>query len=140
MCIILDANCFHKLLDPENQDMLPVRKWLDNKNGKIVFSPTKKMEEEWMKRKMEKQLKTWRSKGKIKLADKTKVDKKSNELQRKIKSNDPHIIALAMVAGVKVLISEDQNLHEDFKNKSLVGGSIYQNKDHEHLLRADLCP
>ncbi len=140
MCIILDANCFHKLLDPENQDMLPVRKWLDNKNGKIVFSPTKKFEEEWMKGKMEKQLKTWRSKGKIKLADKTKVDKKSNELQRKIKSNDPHIIALAMVAGVKVLISEDQNLHEDFKNKSLVGGSIYQNKDHEHLLRADLCP
>ena len=93
-----------------------------------------------MKGKMEKQLKTWRSKGKIKLADKTKVDKKSNELQGKIKSNDPHIIALAMVAGVKVLISEDRDLHKDFGNKSLVGGRIYQKKGHESLLRADLCP
>ena len=140
MCIILDANCFHKLLDPENQDMLPVRKWLDNKNGKIAFSSTKKFEEEWIKGKMEKQLKTWRRGDKIKLADKKEVEKKTNELQGKIQSNDPHIIALAMVAGVKVLISEDQNLHKDFGNKSLVGGRIYQNKGHERLLRPDLCP
>ena len=67
-------------------------------------------------------------------------------------SDDPHIIALAMVANVKVLVVErvyddprrpegrgrDSDLQEDFKN--IVGGRVYQTKRHSRLLRKDTCP
>ena len=50
------------------------------------------------------------------------VQEKADELEDRIESDDPHIIALAIVADVKVLISNDRRLHEDFKNRNLVGG------------------
>ncbi len=37
MCLILDTNSL--FLDPNNEDMKPVRKWVDDKSGKIAYSP-----------------------------------------------------------------------------------------------------
>lgn len=57
-------------------------------------------------------------------------------------SDDPHVIALARVSGVRVLCSHDQALHEDFTNPALLNsprGKIYQNSTHRHLL-VDACP
>lgn len=53
-------------------------------------------------------------------------------------SNDAHIIALARVAGVRLLCSRDQALHADFTNKDLIDtprGKVYQNASHKHLIR-----
>ena len=68
------------------------------------------------------------------------VQEKAEELEDRIESDDPHIIALAIIADVKVLISNDRRLHEDFKNRNLVGGKVYQTKSHSRLLRNDTCP
>ena len=54
--------------------------------------------------------------GRLNLISPQQVLEKENELKGQIKSNDSHIIALAMVADVKVLVSEDKTLHKDFKN------------------------
>ena len=48
------------------------------------------------------------------------------------------IVALAMVAGVNVLVSRDKDLHDDFKR--IVNGKVFQNEKHKHLLRRDTCP
>ena len=138
MCLILDANRFSQFLDPGNRDMKPVRDWIRKQNGKLVYAPTKKIQEEleWHKP-MKKRFGEYRKAGRIKIFDKEKVQEEEKKLTS-LSCNDPHIIALAMVSGVKLLVSGDKKLQEDFKNK--VGGKIYKNRTHKHLLRHDTCP
>jgi hypothetical protein len=53
------------------------------------------------------------------------------------KSDDPHILALAQVAGARVLCSEDKDLRTDFKNKALVDGprgKLYSKSAHKRVL------
>ena len=37
MCLILDTDNYGLFLAPDNEDMKPVRDWIDNKNGKIAY-------------------------------------------------------------------------------------------------------
>ena len=87
-------------------------------------------------------IKLLRQSGQLKEIPPQEVEAKENELNRidTIRSDDPHIIALAIIANVKVLVSNDRTLHEDFKNRNLVGGRVYQTKSHSRLLRKDTCP
>ena len=141
MCIILDADFFHKVKNPVDQDMRPVRNWLQKKNGNIVYSNTDKFKKEWKKPGMEEQLRTWTQARKLKLVDRQEVQEKENELKGKIASNDEHVIALAIIANTKILVSGgDKKLHEDFKNSELVGGKVYQQAKHSHLLTENTCP
>ena len=142
MCIVVDANMFGQFSDPANENMEPVWNWLRKKNGKIAYSNTKKFEEEWEKGGMTGLIKLLRQSGQLKEIPSQEVETKENELNRTgtIRSDDPHIIALAIIANIKVLVSNDRRLHEDFKNRNLVGGRVYQTKSHSRLLRKDTCP
>ena len=142
MCIVVDANMFGAFKDPANENMESVWNWLRKKNGKIAYSNTKKFEEEWERGGMTSLIKLLRQSGQLKEIPPQEVEAKENELNRidTIRSDDPHIIALAIIANVKVLVSNDRRLHEDFKNRNLIGGSVYQTKSHSRLLRKDTCP
>ncbi len=142
MCAILDANTFHKFKDPSNEDMKPVWKWLENKNGKIIYTSTKKFEEEWYKGGMDPIREQLMRSGQLKLVSQD-VQEKADELKDEIRSNDEHIIALAIIAQVKILISYregDSDLFNDFKNRNLVHGKVYTRKEHQRLLTKDTCP
>lgn len=142
MCIILDTNTFGKFRNSNDEDMAPVWKWLDNRNGKIVYANTKKFEDEWEKGGMSHLRDQMMRAGQLKLVSEG-VQEKADELEAEIVSNDAHIIALALVAGVNVLVSYregDRNLFADFKNRQLVGGRVYTRKSHEHMLTRDTCP
>ncbi len=140
MCVILDANCIGKYnKDPADEDMKPVQQWLERKNGKIVYSDTEKFRKEWdsgggyeLRRQLQRR-------NKLKLMSVQDVQQKENELKDKIKSNDAHIVALALVAQVKVLVSNDSKLIEDFK-EHVSQGKVYKTKGHRHLLTKDTCP
>jgi hypothetical protein len=67
------------------------------------------------------------------------VEEKADELKGKITSDDEHIIALALVAKVKVLVSDDIKLIRDFKDH-ITQGKVYRTKKHTHLLKKDTCP
>ena len=142
MCIVVDANMFGAFKDPANENMESVWNWLRKKNGKIAYSNTRKFEEEWERGGMTSLIKLLRQSGQLKEIPPQEVEAKENELNRidTIRSDDPHIIALAIIANVKVLVSNDRTLHEDFKNRNLVGGRVYQTKSHSRLLRKDTCP
>lgn len=141
MCVIIDADAFSKFKDPENEDMKPVWNWLNNKNGKIAYSNTKKIESEWNRAGMNKIRDELRKAGKIKLESSEVTQQKENELKGKITSNDEHIIALAIIADVKVLISGgDAGLIKDFKDPNLVRGKVYLREQHTRLLTKDTCP
>ena len=137
MCIILDANMFGSFDDPNNEDLKPVHRWLSKQYGKIVYSDTPTLRNEW-KRGGSRLLERLRQDGSLKLVSKSDVEARRESLAGRIQSNDEHIVALALVAAAKVLVSNDQALHQDFKN--LVGGSVYQTKSHAHLLGTDTCP
>ena len=140
MCVILDVNNIGKFNEPADEDMKPVWNWLDRQNGKIAYSNTKKFEEEWEKGGGIQLRRELQRRNKLKEVPAQDVQQKAAELEGKIESDDPHIIALAIIANVKVLVSNDRRLHEDFKNRDLVGGRVYQTKSHSRLLRKDMCP
>ncbi len=120
--------------------MQPLWNWLENKNGKIAYTNTRKFDEEWERGGVTDLIKLLKQAEKLKEIPAPDVQEKENELRGKIVSDDPHIIALAIVADVTVLVSSDQALHRDFKNRNLVGGKVYQNKKHARLLTKDTCP
>ena len=179
MCIILDVNSFREFRDQANEDMEPVRHWLNRSNGKIVYSPTGKFRSEWeagggyqvMKELLypgsapsspiemgwEQAVMELQRMGKFKLVSTEDVQAEAETLEQtsELRSDDPHIIALARIANAKVLVVQrlpdtprrggrrgprgaDPDLQEDFKN--LVGGSVYITRSHQHLLRKDTCP
>ncbi|MCY4116492.1 MAG: hypothetical protein OXF55_06300 [Caldilineaceae bacterium] len=137
MCIILDANLFGNFDDPHNEDMRPVHRWLSKQNGKIVYSDTSKFRDEWMKG-GNVLLERLRQDGSLRLVPRADVEQIERSLEGTIQSDDEHIVALALVADVRVLVSNDKALHQDFK--CIVRGKVYQTKSHAHLLRRDTCP
>jgi len=141
MCVILDTNTFGKFRDPDDEDMDPVRRWLD-KGGKIVYANTEKFKAEWGRGGMNQLIKRMMQAGQLKLVSEG-VQEKADALEGEMESNDKHIIALALIAAIKVLVSYregDQDLFTDFKNKNLVRGKVYTRKAHKHLLTQDTCP
>ena len=140
MCIILDVNSIGKFKNPTDEDMEPVRNWLERKNGKIVYAYTEQFNKEWDEGGGYQLRRDLQRRDKFKEIPAQDVQEKAVELEGKIESDDPHIIALAITAEVKVLVSNDRKLHEDFKNRNLVGGKVYQTKSHSRLLRNDTCP
>ena len=142
MCVILDTNTFGKFKNPTDEDMAPVWKWLDDRNGKIVYANTKKFEDEWEKGGMIHLRDQMMRAGQLKLVSEG-VQERTDELRGEIASDDEHIIALAIIAGVKVLISYregDRDLFTDFKNREFVGGKVYTRKSHARMLTKDTCP
>lgn len=90
--------------------------------------------------------------GRLKRHNDTIVQRRTSVLERKsqLKSDDPHILALAQISGARLLYSNDKNLRSDFTNPRLVNnprGKIYSTlrskqfaKSHRSLLsRRDLC-
>ena len=143
MCIIVDANTFHKFKEPDNEDMEPVWTWLEKRNGKIAYADTEKLEDEWDNGGMQNLRNQLRQAGKLKVVASEDVQEKADELKGEIESDDEHIIALALIARVKVLVSYregDRNLFADFKNRQLVGGKVYTRKTHTRMLTKDTCP
>ena len=137
MCLILDANKFSDYVNPDSEDMEPVRRWM-TRSGKIVYSPTEKLKQELDRHeRMRQQFVQYRQNDKLRLYPAREVETVKTKLPR-LKSDDPDIIALACVAGVKLLVSSDTDLHADFK--SVVGGKVYQTSKHSALLRPDTCP
>lgn len=69
----------------------------------------------------------------------TRVDTETRRIRQSglCVSDDPHIVALARVAQVRLLCSTDNRLCTDFKNRCLLSrprGRVYRNSSHRALL------
>jgi hypothetical protein len=133
--------------------MQPIRRWLARKNGKVAYTDTEKFREEWKRSGLD--YREMNRSGQLKLIPREDVLNKQGEIEGDLESDDPHVIALALVAGVRVLVVQrqieeplrggrqrargaDPTLQRDFKR--LVHGSVYVTASHRHLLTNDLCP
>ena len=138
MCIILDTNLYRDFNNLDNEDMQPVRDWIDRKNGKIAYSPVGKIKQELEKSKnMIGKFRRYKRDKKLIEFSKEEVEQAKKGLKG-LTSDDPGIIALAQISSVKLLATRDKNLQGDFKK--IIKGKVYQTKKHKHLLRKDTCP
>ena len=138
MCMILDINMWPDFFN-KKKNMQPVHKWLEKQNGKLVYSDHKLFQKE-LTQNQKTILEKYYQSGKARFISETQVEQTIAILQKnnQFQSNDIHILGLAKADQVKVLCTKDKNLHADFKN--ILGGSIYQNAKHQHLLTKDTCP
>ena len=144
MCAILDASKFGAFKEEKNADMAPVKLWLNSQRGKLVYATYGRYGEEWSG--------TWGdnvsplsvmteffTSGVLAHVPDEKIRDSETALENaRIQSNDRHVLTLAHASSASLLISSDKALHKDFK--TIIGGSIYQHKDHKHLLKPDICP
>lgn len=141
MCVIIDACVRDEFFTSTPSPAANVvRRWILERGGKVVYGGklTKELQESPRARK---ELTNWLRSGRALLYPQSRVETVTASVQRMrlCVSNDAHVIALARLSGARVLFSRDRSgLHEDFKNPSLIDdprGSVFQEPDHEHLLR-----
>ena len=157
MCAIVDANIASEVFGPSPQ---PAGEkffdWLNKGSGRLMVGG--KLLEELEKSSAD--FRRWGQEaqlaGKMRIVNKSEVDARTEQIQSEgaIRSDDPHVLALAQVSGARLLYSNDGDLQKDFGDKKLIDnppGKIYStdekknpNKEfrsaHRRLLgRRDLC-
>lgn len=140
MCAILDNSARDKVFrdkpSPANREFL---KWIEAGRGRLVIGGevTRELSK---KEKVRKWLGEAEMLGIVKVIDDKIVDAKTAELKRanqrqrankmgnKYNSDDPHVLALALESGARLLHAKDDDLEEDFLTRNLIApgrGVIY---------------
>jgi rRNA-processing protein FCF1 len=135
MCILIDANAIHDMMNDKDAAR-PVLRWLHygKRSGLVVGG---RLLQEWKKARFDAILIQLSRAGRLHRVPDNEVSVKEQEFaSRKIKSDDPHILALVDITSCPVVFTRDKNLHRDLKDRSLIQRkpSIYQSSDHEGLL------
>lgn len=125
--------------------------WLDSPRARLVVGGT--LYDELVEyRRFEKWAEVAIADGRLRPFTREEIEAEMAELSTKhIRSNDPFVIALARVAKARILYSDDGDLRDDFRDRTLVPnprGRLYPMGDSENasrrrrnLLRRDnLCP
>ena len=90
--------------------------------------------------------------GRVTVISDQAVDTETESLraERNCRSNDEHVLALARLSGARLLFTNDNDLQDDFRDRSIIGGvqgriyttgrSTNVSRTHQALLRRrDLC-
>lgn len=168
MCIIVDADRLGSFLSGlDGADGDPIRKWLGiasvgddfrvnpadtdrrdstTRRGRLVYTTGGKFEEEICKKVNAKnRLEALVDAGRARHISWPRVETEQKKLldEDVFKSNDSHVLALAIASGARVLYTGDQKLIDDFKNKEIVDGhkgKVYKYGSHKKLLEDAVCP
>ena len=151
MCAIIDANVAHEVFGSNRPSAgKEFFDWINKGRGRLVAGGNLLAElnrtsaRDWARQAL--------NAGLIRNVSDEYVNARTTELlsQQRCRSDDPHIIALAQISGARLLYSNDGDLRDDFKTKSLVDkprGKVYSTREtgdfttsHRNLLtRKDLC-
>lgn len=140
MCLIVDANLLSRVFrDPPDDDFKPVIDWLQSEVGMLVYGGTKNAEELSRVAIAARFVRQLASAGHAYVFPNVQVDAEESHVQQLglLRSDDPHILALARLSNARVLCSEDNALIDDFKTLEIVPrprGKIYKRKEHANLL------
>ncbi len=139
MCLIVDANVVHKVFPIPTDDFAPVHSAVTGGTARIVYGGKLTKEYEKLTSFRRYLLRLDQQGGARQVAD-AKVEAETIRIAGRglCVSNDPHIVALASVADVRLLCSEDDALAKDFTNPKLLRdpkGNVYKRAEHARLLR-----
>ena len=159
MCIVIDANTFHKMVDTNNEDFTPLNNWIQNTDHKIIHGGSTYSKELLLHNDFRRYLKGLERVGKTKEIETKQVD----ELEEKLKLyfintayDDHHLVAILFISGCKLVCSHDKGFHKLIKDccsdtgkrkiirktsvKQISKVKIYQNKNHSDMLTTELDP
>lgn len=143
MCIIIDINIAHRIFCSSNDRVFSVvRDALYETNPKrvvTVVSGGRLHDELCTNGVVADCLKELDRAGRAKILPRQEVDQEIERLRScHLRSDDPHVIAVARLSRARVLCSSDVNLREDFTDRSLVNhprGKVFSSPTHMHLLK-----
>jgi predicted nucleic acid-binding protein len=137
VCLIVDANVGPKFL----LESSAIIDWLFGDRGAPRLVAAGKLREELAaNRGVSRQLVQLDRAGRLRSADPKKLEDEERRLRIAsiFRSNDPHVLALAIVSGARTLATGDNALADDFKNKRIIDaprGKVYRDPEaHRHLL------
>lgn len=144
--MIVDANTLAEFLaDPIKDDAAPIHDWMERGWGSLIYSTGGQYGTELdrspnLKRKLE----AYARQGRARLipAEAFERDERVLARRRDLRSDDPHVLALARASGARLLYTGDNELIADFKNKALIDdprGRVYSGASHRRLLTQSVC-
>ncbi len=138
MCLIVDASAAGEFLAKSG----PLRNWLLGKRGNPRLVAAGALREELARLvQVRRFLKVLEQAGRLRSADANRLRQEEDRLHAdtRRRSNDSHVLGLAIVSGARTLATFDNALARDFRNADLISrprGSIYRDSAaHAHLLR-----
>ena len=151
MCAIVDANVASEVFGTDRPEAgARFFDWINARSGRLFVGGRLLAEldrtpaREWAREAL--------NSGRIQQVRESKVGAKTKQLQDEgqCRSDDSHVLALAIVSGARLLYSNDAALQRDFKDKRLIDsprGKVYstlEGSDFQHahqrlLQRKDLC-
>jgi hypothetical protein len=140
MCIIIDASVagiFMSRAAEHTRNTKPVHDWLDS-GGRIVYGG-KNREELAQVIDVMVYIQELRKAGKASPIPDEQVNRDEETVRKMdiVRSDDPHVLALARVSHARLLFANDQLLEDDFGNTQIVPrpkGKVYKRYDHRALL------
>lgn len=146
MCLIIDTNVAHRVFfDPHDDDFKDVHSlpFEETSTSLRIAYGGPLADEYFQSERIRRIILQLDRAGRTRPVARERVDAEMSRVvaSGECVSDDEHVIALAIAAGVRVLVSHDQNLHADFTNPKLLAnprGKVFQTAKHRHLLRG-LC-
>lgn len=117
--LIIDANIAGEIKNAK-ECVLPVVEWLVDGGGKVAVGGRNL--DELSLASLSRFLVQLERAGRLMRFDKQAILDKEKQIRSRISSDDPHVIALALVSKTRLLVSNDQLLIQDFKSSSIMGG------------------
>jgi predicted nucleic acid-binding protein len=138
VCLIVDANAAEQFLARASA----VTNWLLGTRGEPRLVAAGKLREELVQHAaVHRLLVELERAGRLRSADAERLQQEEDRLSasRRCRSNDSHVLALAILSGARTLATFDNALAHDFRNAAIINkprGRIYRNPtSHAHLLR-----
>ena len=135
MCAIVDANVTFEVFGRKQTDAgTKFRDWLEGNHGQLVVGGKNLTELAHNRNFRRWFLEARRSTGRVRQVGGAEIDVQEEELRQNatFKSNDEHVLALALASGARLLYSNDGALKDDFSNASLVRrpkGKVYTTQE-----------
>ncbi len=138
MCIIIDANVAHEFGRAFTEEALAIFEWLMRDGGTVATGG--RLKRELIQTNFKEIYHALLLAGRLYQYNDNEIDRAERAVitGKTLRSDDPHVIALAQISLCRLLFSRDRDLHADFGNPNVLSprGRIYQDKSHGHLLRA----
>ena len=153
MCAIIDANVtFEVFGKKQTKAGEKFREWLDGDHGNLVVGGKNLTElarngnfQRWFRE-------ARRLTGRVRQVGRSQIETQQEELRRSglLRSDDEHVLALALVSGARLLYSNDGDLKRDFSNAAIIqrprgrvyttpGSGNFTPEHHELLDAKNLC-
>lgn len=148
MCVVIDTNKAADFCKQERPYLKVLMKWI-LKGGRIVSGG--RLQGELFKiTEMRALVSEWSKRGNLVQLSTDVVANKEKEISPLCKSDDPHVLAIAIISNAHIVVTEDKLLIEDLRDLKIVkrrrriykenGASPSRIDRHLSLLNASDCP